>query len=320
MRNDLCTGVAGLTANRSLRLLVAVLSFACLALLSAEAAHAAPPAQEGTEVPMTLEEKQGCGCHSPEKESWQMSPHGQPDANGEPVATCATCHGEYVEGHPDEGVIPLATDSSACTDCHEQTAQEWEGTVHAEAGIQCISCHLSHTQELRVTSADLCQTCHRESLQDPLHTAHWLGETSCTSCHIAGGSEADTDGATGAAGIASSDPAAAALPMAVALQGTPSHDFVSVSSRNCLDCHSKDVTELSGPVQNDFVVRNELMQTANQVPTLQAELSSAQQATRTLSLWQPVSLGLGIGIGGILGIGFVLLAVRLGRGKGGDEQ
>ena len=108
--------------------------------------------QEGAatpEIPMTLEEKQGCGCHSLEKESWQMSPHGQVSADGQPVATSATCHGEYVEGHPEKGMIPLATDSSACTDCHEQTAAEWKGTVHAEAGIQCISCHLSHTQDLR---------------------------------------------------------------------------------------------------------------------------------------------------------------------------
>ena len=308
MCNHFRTTVAALTANRSLRLLLAVLSFLCLAtLLSTQAVHAAPPQQEGTEIPMTLEEKQGCGCHSEEKESWQISPHGKLQADGQPVATCATCHGEYVEGHPDEGMIPLATDSSACTNCHEQTAAEWEGTVHAEAGIQCISCHLSHTQELRVTSAELCQTCHRESLQDPLHMAHWLGETPCTSCHVAGGE------AQAIMGVASSDPAAV-------LQATPRHDFVSVSSHNCLDCHSKDVTALSGPAQSDFVVRNELMQTANQVPTLQAELANAQQSNRTLSVWQPVSLGLGIGIGGILGIGFVLLAVRLGRSKEGEKE
>lgn len=297
--------IAALTANRGLRLLLAVL-FACLLLFNPQTAQAAPPAQAEPEIPMTLEEKQGCGCHSLEKESWEMSPHGQLDADGEPVATCATCHGEYVEGHPDEGMIPLATDSSACTDCHEQTAAEWEGTVHAEAGIQCISCHLSHSQDLRVTSDQLCQTCHRDALQDPLHTAHWLGETPCTSCHVA---EADFH----AQGIASSDPAAA-------LQATPRHDFVSVSGRNCLDCHSKDVTVLDGPAQTEFVVRNELMQTASQVPALRSELQNAQQLNRTLGLWQPVSLGLGIGVGGILGIGFVLVAVRLGRTKQGEES
>jgi hypothetical protein len=274
-------------------------------LLGAASVQAAAPNQEGgatPEIPMTLAEKQGCGCHSLEKESWQMSPHGALGAEGQPAATCATCHGEYVEGHPDEGMIPLAADSSACTDCHAQTAVEWEGTVHAEAGIQCISCHLSHTQDLRVTSDRLCETCHREAIQDPLHTAHWLGEAGCTSCHLA-------DGAPHRGGdLASTDPAAALL-------ATPRHDFVSVSSARCLDCHSKDVTQLDGPIQTEFVVQNDLMQAAGQVPQLQAALANAQQANRTLSLWQPVSLGTGIGIGGILGIAFVLLAVRLGRPK-----
>ena len=144
-----------------------------LAALSTQSAQAAAPWQEEPELPMTLEEKQGCSCHSGEKGTWQVAPHGELDEKGEPVATCATCHGEYVEGHPDEGMIPLATDSSACIDCHEQTASEWEGTIHAESGMQCISCHLSHTQDLRVTSDHLCRTCHREALQDPLHSAHW---------------------------------------------------------------------------------------------------------------------------------------------------
>jgi hypothetical protein len=275
--------------------------------LSAPQAARAQDSAATPEIPMTLEEKQGCGCHSFEKESWQMSPHGQLDSAGQPVAACATCHGEYVEGHPDAGMIPLATDSSACTDCHEQTATEWEGTVHAEAGIQCISCHLSHTQDLRLASDRLCESCHRDALQDPLHTAHWLGEAGCTSCHLADGTPH-----TGLS-MASSDPAAA-------LAATPRHDFVSVSSTKCLDCHSKDVTQLDGPIQTEFMVRNDLMQAADQVPQLQAELANAQQANRTLSLWQPVSLGTGIGIGGILGIAFVLVAVRLGRSKPADHN
>ena len=103
------------------------------------------------------------------------------------------------------------------------------------------------------------------------------------------------------------------------IPNAPKHDFVSVSSAKCLDCHSKDVTVLDGPIQTDFVVRNDLMQTANQVPELQAELASAQQVNRALSLWQPVSLGMGIGIGGILGIAFVLVVVRLNRGKRDNE-
>jgi hypothetical protein len=289
-------------ARRGLRLAVTAAVFGLLAL-AATPANAAPPAQDGAatpEIPMTLAEKQGCGCHSLEKESWQMSPHGQLDAEGQPAAACATCHGEYVEGHPDAGMIPLATDSSACIDCHKQTGTEWEGTIHAEAGIQCISCHVSHTQDLRVASDQLCESCHRDTLQDPLHTAHWLGEAGCTSCHLADGSPHRGED------IASTDPQAM-------LAAAPRHDFVSVSSARCLDCHTKDVTALNGPLQSDFMVRNDLMQAAEQVPQLRAELETAQQANRTLSIWQPVSLGTGIGVGGILGIAFVLIAVRVGQ-------
>ncbi len=294
--------------SMGVRLVLVALALPVLLVLSAQHAVAAPPAQEDAgAIPMTLEEKQGCGCHSLEKESWQMSPHGQLDADGQPMAACTTCHGEYVEGHPDEGMIPLATDSSSCKGCHAQTAAEWQGTIHAEAGIQCISCHLSHTQDLRITSDQLCQTCHRDALQDPLHTAHWLGEAGCTSCHLTEGT------AHVGQSVASSDPNAI-------LQAAPRHDFVTVSSRNCLECHSKDVTTLDGPVKTDFVVRNELMQTANEVPLLRSELANAQQTNRTLSLWQPVSLGTGIGIGGLLGVAFVLAVVRLNRSKRGDEE
>ena len=319
--------------KRGLCLAIVASVFVLLALAAPQTAHAAPavgpaagepavqqePAAQQQdaatpEIPMTLEEKQGCGCHSPEKESWQMSPHGQLTAEGEPVATCATCHGEYVDGHPEKGMIPLATDSSACTNCHKQTAEEWKGTVHAEAGIQCISCHLSHTQDLRVTSDQVCETCHRDSVQDPLHTAHWLGEAGCTSCHMASGTASSSHGTTQS--VASSDPSAAVAAM---VPNAPKHDFVSVSSAKCLECHSKDVTVLDGPIQTDYVVRNDLMQTANQVPELRAELASAQQVNRALSLWQPVSLGMGMGIGGILGIAFVLVVVRLNRGKRDSE-
>lgn len=318
--------------RRGQHLAIVAAAFVVLALAGAlaapQAAHAGPVLGEPAvqqepvvqqaaatpEIPMTLEEKQGCGCHTPEKESWQMSPHGQLTVDGQPVATCATCHGEYVDGHPEKGMIPLATDSSACTNCHKQTAEEWKGTVHAEAGIQCISCHLSHTQDLRVTSDQVCETCHRDSVQDPLHTAHWLGEAGCTSCHMAGGTAGSPHGTTQT--VASTDPSAAVAAM---IPNAPKHDFVSVSSAKCLDCHSKDVTVLDGPIQTDFVVRNDLMQTANQVPELRAELASAQQVNRALSMWQPVSLGMGIGIGGILGIAFVLVVVRVNRGKRDNE-
>ncbi len=133
-----------------------------------------------------------------------------------------------------------------------------------KAGIQCISCHLSHTQDLRVTSDQLCQTCHRDALQDPLHTAHWLGETPCTSCHVA-----DSSPGTGEQ-LASSDPAVAVLT-------APRHDFVAVSRHNCLDCHAARMSRRwTAPAQTEFVVRNELMQTANQVAIRQSRQTHHQ--------------------------------------------
>ena len=86
--------------KRGLSLAIVTAALVLLALAAPQAAHAAPAALLGEpavqqepvaqqqaaatpEIPMTLEEKQGCGCHSPEKESWQMSPHGQIDGGRE---------------------------------------------------------------------------------------------------------------------------------------------------------------------------------------------------------------------------------------------
>jgi hypothetical protein len=45
-------------------------------------------------------------------------------------------------------------------------------------------------------------------------------------------------------------------------------------------------------------------------------LNQAEQTTRTTTFFVPMSLGFGISIGGLLGIGFILMAARWGR-RGG---
>lgn len=257
------------------------------------------------EEPLSPEDEKSCSCHSAEKETWQMSPHAELMADGQPAATCERCHGAYVRGHPDEGTIRLETDASVCSDCHEKTTGEWENTIHAEAGIQCTSCHVSHSQDLRLAEEMLCESCHRDAVQDSLHVAHWLGDAGCTSCHV------DEPSHAPAQGIASSDPAAM-------LMGTPRHDFVAVSTGKCLDCHADAVTN-GGEPKGKYAVRTTLLKTAAEAPVLRSALAAAEQNNRTLALLNPVSLGFGISIGGLLGIVFMLAMVRLSRPRKGDR-
>ncbi|MBK8048485.1 MAG: hypothetical protein IPK16_16025 [Anaerolineales bacterium] len=252
--------------------------------------------------PLTEEEEKACSCHSEEKTMWEQSPHGGVGVDGQPIAACATCHGDYVRGHPDEGMIPLDTDSSVCIDCHETTADQWQGTVHADAGIQCISCHASHSQDLRLADRQLCESCHRESLTDSLHTAHWLGDTPCISCHLAE--------SAAPAGIASTD-------LTAVFAAERSHDFTSVSATRCLSCHTSEVTSISGNGQQVAVRQQALFKAAEAVPVLQSELAVAQDRNVALLWMNPMLLGVGISIGGVLGIVFMLAAARFSKPKGG---
>lgn len=248
-------------------------------------------------------DEEGCGCHSAERATWEMSTHGQLTVDGAPIAACETCHGAYTREHPDGDMIPLDADSSACIECHEPLAHNWEDTIHAEAGVQCIGCHVAHSQDLRLESRTLCESCHRDSLEDPLHTAHWLGDVACTDCHMT-----DQVQAVGEQ-IAAADPALAML-------AAPRHDFVAVASDNCLDCHAQQVSTAADKKDTAFVRRLDIIDAAAEAPALRAQLGQAEQATRTTAFFIPMSLGFGVSLGGLLGIAFVLMAARWGR-KGG---
>jgi hypothetical protein len=184
--------------------------------------------------------------------------------------------------------MSLSVDSSSCNDCHADTFSQWDASYHASEGVQCISCHKPHSQQLRLTDESLCQSCHRESLDDSFHTAHWQGDVTCTSCHLA-----DTPHMTL---VSSSDPAAGAV-------AAPSHDFVTVSPQNCLDCHSDAVTSTppagAGPTQP----------VAEDTAAAEADGDlNIQRAARNFATLAAANLGFGLGIGGILGIVFMLVA------------
>lgn len=258
-------------------------------------------AQDGTDsgAADTGETKPCSSCHEEEADAWQQSLHaiGTDPVTGATAATCNSCHGDYVRGHPDEAVVPLRVDSSMCKECHASTWTEWENSIHGEEDVQCISCHLSHSQEMRLTDERLCTSCHQESLDDPMHSAHWNSDATCTSCHMG------------------SSPANAAMASAgegMALAGGANHDFVSVSAENCLECHREDVKSTAAAGDSDLL--NVAYTGADvRVPELSAELESAEQMNRSLGILSVANLGFGLGIGGILGIAFMLVYARFGN-------
>lgn len=228
-------------------------------------------------------------CHEAENEAWHLSPHA---TTIDPVAetggaTCVDCHGEYVEEHPRADMMTLAVDSAICADCHEETFAQWEGTTHAEAEVQCIGCHLSHSQELRLTDETLCVSCHQQPIEDAFHTAHWVDDVPCSDCHVA------TPATTNAL-LAGTD--------LTGLLMTPSHDFTTVAAESCLDCHRADVQQVNLPTSTG----EETLRTA----ALATQLHNTQTQLRAMGIMTPVVLGIGVSIGGFLGILFMLAVSR----------
>lgn len=267
--------------------LVTAWLFAPLAALAQESA--VQPVPSGEEPAVT---KPCASCHSDETAAWRNSPHAMPGnpSTFDPAAACESCHGEYVRGHPDSGVITLRVDSSMCKDCHEDTFAQWERSIHGSEDVQCISCHESHSQEMRLTDERLCESCHKESLTDPLHTAHWQTEATCTTCHMAMGDES-------AARAAGEVPA-------------PDHDFVHVSSSGCLDCHREDVKNDGAAVADAATKEAAAQQIAAANEDLERRLDRERTENKALTTLSVTNLGLGVGVGGVLGIVFMLLLVR----------
>jgi len=243
----------------------------CLGLPEVAFASVSVPTPEGPE--------ECANCHQTETETWVDSPHAQ-------IMTCEQCHGEYVPEHPQQGVMTLAVDSSMCQSCHSATAQEWQTTAHADAGVQCISCHQSHTQETRLTGMNLCASCHGERVETFEHTAHSAAGIACTSCHLSSGTVTELGGDL-----------------------APNHTF-GIDGEACVDCHGGAIHQ---QVMNAEVARidaAELSLTSQRVQDLARQLDDAKRDNRSLQAMSVVSLGFGLGIGGVLGIIMVAVICR----------
>jgi hypothetical protein len=278
-------------------------------------------------------------CHSAETEAWQNSPHAKAmttinetlqlacsedletsecdcltchttDFNpadrtyAHAGVTCEACHGPYVEDHPKNGVMHLDVDSSVCSDCHVDTYEQWKDSPHGQAGVQCIGCHLSHSQDFRLTDEALCGACHRNQLEDFAHSVHSAQDVTCTDCHLST--------------TASSEPVAlASIHEPIGGTAAPSHRFSVVSSQACAGCHGQAIHEeaLPGSVSQVATSVQLPSTTAGPAPELVSELEAAEQANKSLKVMTLVSLGLGLGIGGMLGVVFMLVVGYVSQGR-----
>jgi hypothetical protein len=285
--------------------------------------------------PASDEPPECLNCHPLEAEAWQASPHADalqligsslqqactqdmPPEDCEclschttgfdPVegtyahagVTCEACHGTYIEGHPQEGLMPLKVDSSQCEDCHAVTTAEWKETAHARANVQCISCHQAHSQEGRLTDESLCGSCHRDQVSDFSHTAHANHDVTCTSCHLAGpgGSVNGSDLQVNLSGA----------------NAAPSHSF-QVVSQVCADCHGGEIHQMVAAGDSGTSTDVAMSAVNERLASVAMQLKDAERENRTLITMSVVSLGFGLGIGGVLGIVFVSVVCRLGQGR-----
>ena len=261
------------------------------------------PAHAETLPPDT--DKPCADCHETENEAWAISPHATTidPLTGHSGAACNDCHGDYIEDHPRTGAMTLKIDSTVCADCHEETFTQWQDTTHAEADVECTSCHLSHSQTLRLTDEALCVSCHKEPVEDQFHTAHWVSEVACTGCHL---TTPPHDA------LASTDPTS----VVAMSNGVPSHDFVTVAAQECLDCHRNDIETVASLPDEAATAQALLLVNAKRATTLATTLQATESQLRALGIMTPVALGIGLGMGGFFGIVFMLLLSYWGAKKG----
>jgi DmsE family decaheme c-type cytochrome len=121
---------------------------------------------------------------------------------------CETCHGEAAEhvasgGKSFKGMVRFTKctqntpdeRSEVCLKCHQKRARLfWSGSVHAEKGLTCTTCHAIHTgpgsatryQLINLNVNDTCNTCHKEQVKAEWKFSHHPlreGKMNCASCH-----------------------------------------------------------------------------------------------------------------------------------------
>ena len=199
--------------------------------------------------------------------------------------------------------MELDVDSSICQDCHADTYEQWQTSTHAGAGVQCIGCHLSHSQEFRLTDEALCSSCHQDQLESFSHTAHGYTDISCVDCHLA------SPPPNQLFSLVSDGRPAKNL-------AAPKHDFATVSAHNCMVCHDV-MTVHEKPQQINVTYDAKLQEQADLISNLSAKVKSAEETSQSLQKLSVIFLGLGMWIGAVLGAILVVIIgyIRQERAK-----
>jgi formate dehydrogenase gamma subunit len=124
-------------------------------------------------------------------------------ASAHKTNTCASCHADLTEKHPDDN---LAAKRVNCRTCHERQTQSYGASVHGRAvkggdtsAATCQDCHDSHevlppsspNSPLHVShQAETCGTCHDQEAKDLAQSVHGKAAAAgvrdaptCTDCH-----------------------------------------------------------------------------------------------------------------------------------------
>lgn len=217
--------------------------------------------------------------------------------------TCEACHGEYKEGHPQAETMQLPMESATCRMCHQSAFGQWETSKHADGKIDCFDCHQAHSQGLRMGSVqNLCSACHTNEQTTMSHSTHGIRGVDCASCHMSPQTHSTTD-STGSTRVLLSN-----------------HTF-TVASDVCTRCHTSSAHKGAGlsqttnaPSSGNTVPVVQLQ--SQRVQELEQQLNASQKQTNDLRNVAVVSMGLSLGIGGVIGLLVGLGATALlGRRK-----
>jgi predicted CXXCH cytochrome family protein len=202
---------------------------------------------------------------------------------------CEVCHGPMAEGHPDVPQGEPEFSAPLCANCHPDEWGEWRSSQHAEAGIECESCHNPHGQEILFpTVEDLCAACHEERGEVFAHSTHAEREYLCSECHM---HPAEHGGKTG-------------------------HTF-SVGSGTCIRCHRDEIHARERIVTLDAQVQK-LRESGE--TDLQYTIQEQQREIERLQTSRSLRLYVGLLQGSLIGLVVGGFGVWTAARRWGEEE